>query len=37
MIKDKNDQEQDQTVQEVQYGQKPDAQRLLLALFGCLT
>ena len=36
MAKNKNDQEQVKTVWEVQYGQKPDAQRLLLAPLGCL-
>jgi hypothetical protein len=36
MARDKNDQEQDKNVWDVQYGQKPDAQRLLLAPFGCL-
>ena len=37
MARNKNDQEQDKTVWEVQYGQKPDTQRLLLTPFGCLT
>jgi hypothetical protein len=36
MTRNKNDQKQDKTVWEVQYTQKPDAQRLLLAPFGCL-
>jgi hypothetical protein len=37
MTRSKNDQDQDKTVWEVQYGQKPDEQRLLLSPFGCLT
>jgi hypothetical protein len=36
MTKKKNDQEQDKTVWEVQYGHNADAQRLLLSPFGCL-